>query len=175
MSLTEDHLVRVLLHEQAKLCGLVRLIVRDAAAVEDIFQEVSLKAVANRSHFTGEAHARNWLRTVARNEAMNWAKRTFRSPLVFDDRVLDQIESEFQHLDESSSSDVVEALEHCLDRLTPYSAKIIRLRYVEGLTGTRLSGAAGRGHEATYKALGRAHRSLAQCIGERLGQEGGES
>ena len=171
MALTEDQLVRILLHEQAKLCGLIRLIVRNVADVEDIFQDVSLKAVANRGKLVDEAHATNWLRQVARNEAVNWAKRSSRNPLIFDDNILDRVEAEFQKLDAASSSHVTEVLQHCLDQLTPYSAKIIRLRYVQGLTGAKLAEAAERGNDATYKALGRAHRTLARCMRNKLRRE----
>ena len=85
MPLSEEQLVKTLLHEQAKLCGLIRLIVRNGAAVEDVFQEVSIKAVTHRDEITDELHLARWLRTVARNEAINWAKRESRSPLVFSD------------------------------------------------------------------------------------------
>lgn len=54
--MSEAVLVQVLLREQARLYAAVRLVVRDHAATEDVYQEVVLQAFRARDRFREPAH-----------------------------------------------------------------------------------------------------------------------
>lgn len=57
-----------------------------------------------------------------------------------------------------------DALKACLERLSPYSRRLIELRYAQGISGPQLAEAVGRKLNTIYVALTRTHRTLAECV-----------
>ena len=58
-----------------------------------------------------------------------------------------------------------------MGRLTPNNREIVRLRYFEGRAGAQVAEAMGRKLETVYQALARIHRTLADCVRQRLANE----
>ncbi|HWL09964.1 MAG TPA: sigma factor-like helix-turn-helix DNA-binding protein, partial [Planctomicrobium sp.] len=60
------------------------------------------------------------------------------------------------------------ALNQCLRKLTENNREIVRLRYLEGRTGSDLARHFGRKLATIYQAISRIHKSLGECIRIRL-------
>ena len=65
MALNSQQIVQTLLTVRNRLTASVWLIVRDAQTAEDIFQEVSVKALAADLHFDREPQLVSWAQIAA--------------------------------------------------------------------------------------------------------------
>jgi RNA polymerase sigma-70 factor (ECF subfamily) len=81
-----------------------------------------------------------------------------------DEILLDQMEEIWAEHDPSPTADLVEALRHCLERLSPNARELVKLRYQDGISGSRLAEVVNRQLNTVYVALSRIHRSLGDCI-----------
>lgn len=133
---------------------------------EDVFQEVSILAVRKREDIASLAHLPAWLRKSAKFEALNALRKQQRDPLVFNEKVLDLIESEWAGFDHKTA-DMLNALERCMGELSDYARDLLRQRYRENLTGQSLAQRMGRPMNTVYVALSRAHSALAECMQRR--------
>ncbi len=157
----------LLLRERVKLLAYIAAIVRDDHLAEDVFQEVAVLAVRKRDEIRDAGHFLAWMRLTARHRALK-VLRQKRRCLFLDEALLDQMDEQWAERDATSASDLVEALAHCLEGLSPHARNLVRLRYVDGISGSRLAEVVDRSLNAVYVALSRIHRSLGDCIRQRL-------
>jgi RNA polymerase sigma-70 factor, ECF subfamily len=141
--------------------------VRDDHLAEDVFQEVAVLAIRRREEIHDPGHFLAWMRLVARNLAFKSLRQRQRS-LFLDERLLAALEDQWAEYDRTPASDLMEALRHCLEKLSPYARTLIEHRYVQGISGARLAEAMDRQLNAVYVALSRIHRSLGACIRRRI-------
>lgn len=144
MSISHDQIVRVLMRERVHLLAFVQLLVADTHAAEDVLQDVSALAITKSDEIKSEQHLLLWLRKSARYKAMNHNTKRKNRAVLLDSAVLDLIEQDWPIHENTSSSDMTDALEHCLAKLTPYSRQVIDSRYRDGHTGDQLGQAVGR-------------------------------
>jgi len=149
-------------------CAYIRAIVRDEHSAEDIFQEISLLAVHKQDEINDAEHLKNWLRVAARNKALHFLRSQTDVTVQLDSDVLGLIDPHFARHDALDNLEVIEALIHCKQRLSPYAKRIIEARYRDGLTGEKLAKELGRSLSAVYQAMSRTHAALADCIKEKL-------
>jgi RNA polymerase sigma-70 factor, ECF subfamily len=157
----------LLLRERVKILAYIRSIVRDNHLAEDVFQEIAVLAVRKCAEIRDGCHFLAWMRLTARHRALKAARREHRY-LLMDERLLEHLDDQWAEHDITSSSDLVEALRHCVERLSPHARNQITLRYVDGISGPRLAEVVDRKLNAVYVALSRIHRSLGDCIRQRL-------
>lgn len=173
MALDHHTIVRLLLAERAKLHAYIWSIVRDDHLTEDVFQDVSILAIDKRDQINDEQHLHRWLRTTARFESLKALREAKRGPVAMDASTLDLIDAHWADYDLTPSSDMTEALRHCIGELSPSARQIIRARYVDGQSGKELAQTLNQKAHSVYVAIGRIHRRLHDCIRERIGQARG--
>lgn len=170
MSISHDQIVRVLMRERVRLLAFIQVMVFDTHAAEDVLQDVSALAIVKSDEIKSEQHLLLWLRQAARYKAMNLRSKQKNRAMVFDPAVLDLVEAEWSMHENVSSSDMVQALEKCVDKLSPYSRSIIDSRYRDGHTGAQLAEAVGRKVGSVYVQLSRIHNQLSDCVRNRLAE-----
>lgn len=173
MPVNEEMVLRVLLAEQVKLLGYLQAIVHDPHIADDLFQEVSLHALKHRDKINDQAHLLRWLRQVACHQAIDHLRQQRRQLMIFDKDLEQKIEQEWSAMDDVSTHAMLEALNVCLDKLSPYGRKLIQLRYSRELTGPRLAKALHRSVNTVSVALSRVHRVLFNCMQKQLAEKGG--
>lgn len=171
MPMDQDHIVAGLMQHRSRTFAYIWAIVRDDHLAEDVFQEVSILAVRKRDQIDDADHLPRWLRQTARHCARNAVRAAAKRPRVFNDGVLDLLEGEWADRDREASAASLDALRHCLDQLSPYARSLIRLRYHDDLTGERLAEAAGKPMNTVYVALTRTHKTLAECVRNRINDD----
>jgi RNA polymerase sigma-70 factor (ECF subfamily) len=159
-----DDLLRLLLDRRGAILGWIATVLPDRTAGEDVFQEVMIRANAEAEHFDHPGHAMAWVRTTARNLALNEARRAHRRVISLDSAVLDQLDQTWSEQDAAGNSDEVERLERCLDRLPPLARTLVRLRFAEGLDGEAIAVRVGRSVGAVHMALSRTYKALVRCM-----------
>ncbi len=168
MALAQEYIVRTLLAARMRISASAWVIVRDAQAAEDIFQNVTVKALTGGGQFECEAQLVSWAHVTARHEALNLIRSRKARVLVLDAASLELLESEWIREAARPESDRVEALRQCLDALPADSRRVLHLRYFQERSCAEVSQALGVGLDAIYQRLSRLHRALAQCIERRL-------
>jgi RNA polymerase sigma-70 factor (ECF subfamily) len=159
--------VILLLRERVKLLAYIRAIVRDGHLAEDVFQEVAVLAIRKRDEIRDGPHFLAWMRLTSRHTALKTLRHR-QHQLLLDESLLDRLDEQWAEHDSASSADLLEALRHCLERLSPHARNLVKLRYAEGVSGQRLAEVVDRSLNTVYVSLSRIHRSLGDCIRQRL-------
>lgn len=161
MTLEADQVVQVLLRHRLRVAAVAAAIVRDVHASDDIFQQVVLAALEDRSQFREPDHVLAWAVRAARHRALDLVRARRLLPLP--DEVLDLLEAEWGDPAPSRWSDRVEALHRCMGRLAGPARDLIQLKYVDGLGVAAIALRLRRTPNAVYQSLSRIHRSLRDC------------
>jgi RNA polymerase sigma-70 factor (ECF subfamily) len=172
MAVDQQLVLRALLADRTKLLAYIAAIMPDEHLAEDIFQEISLLAVRKHDQIQDDAHLMAWLRKAARLSALQVRRNQTRRPMLLDAVVLDALESHWDDNARESSSDRMDMLRKCMEKLNGYPRDLIELRYGEGISGTALAERVGRKLQTVYVALSRAHRSLINCVNRGLAMKG---
>ena len=168
MPLSRDHIVQHLLAERPKFLALAWGLLRDAHSAEDVYQDLLVKAIEPEREFESSDHLRAWSWQVARNRSRELLRRQKSQVTVLSDEALELIAEETQGRDAETIAARIDALAHCVQRLTPNLRRIVELRYVEGLRAVDVAKHLGRKANAVYVSLSRIYRMLAKCVDERL-------
>ncbi|MEO1994512.1 MAG: sigma-70 family RNA polymerase sigma factor [Planctomycetaceae bacterium] len=167
MALLENDILRILMKSRDRIAAAAWIIVRDAQASEDIFQNVAIKAMTKEVRFDAEGAVLSWAMITARREAIDWARRHRSESTVLNNDILDLLEQEW--LKASDRIDArSEALRACLRKLPRKSKELLRLRYLDGLACSNVAERLGAGLDVIYKRLSRLHQTLKDCIEGRL-------
>jgi len=150
----------------------IRAIVRDYNLAEDVFQEVSILALAKRESIKDEEHFGGWIRRTARLESLAALRRQGGVPRPLSGETLDLLDKTWDERGPSDQANKIEALRYCLEKLSPRSQWIIRLRYEQGMKGFELAEALQRPLNTIYVAVYRIHRALSECIRKHTALEG---
>lgn len=170
MLLPPETIVRVLFGARARLLAAAWVIVCDASAAEDIFQNICVKALTKNVSFEHEAQLLSWAHVAARREAIDWLRRQRVGVVPLDADVLELLEAESAAA--PAPGPRVDALRECLDQTPAEARRLLELRYFEGHACGEVARATGLSLDTVYQRLSRLHRALKACIERRLA--GGE-
>lgn len=153
---------------QGKLLRYGRKFISDADNIEDIVQDVFIKAYQNIQSFDASQRFSPWIYRIAHNAYVDALKKKARMPTtIFDfDTLLSHTIVEDPVAREREQKEIKEIVERGLDKLPPNYREILILYYIEemdyktiadilhipiGTVGIRLK----RGKEALKKAIGK--------------------
>ncbi|MFO0914464.1 MAG: sigma-70 family RNA polymerase sigma factor [Pirellulales bacterium] len=172
MSLSESTVIQTLMQRRAQVSAAAWLVVRDAHAAEDIFQNVVLKAMTRDVSFESEGALLSWAFITARRAGIDWVRRQGRESRCLPTEILELIDQEWIAQPAMSAGGRLEALKQCLEAAPEVSRLMVRLRYFEGCTCEEVAQRLGIGLDAIYKRFSRLHESLQQCVENRLREQG---
>jgi RNA polymerase sigma-70 factor, ECF subfamily len=167
----QERSVGLLLSHRAMLLGYIASIVRDPDLAEDVFQNVALVVLDKADAVARDEEFPAWARRVARLESLAALRKRRRAPELLDQSVLELLEDEWSAGDAGPVA-ARKALRECVEKLSPYARELIRLRYVDGLSGQAVAERLNRSANTVYVALSRTYRHLAGCVESRLAREG---
>ncbi len=174
MNCTEQDILRCLMQVRTRLSAAAWLVVRDTHGAEDIFQNVTLKAMDGRTPFASEAALISWAFITARHEAIDWMRRRQRETVGLAPEVLDLLDQEWQSAVPAPNGRL-DALQECVESLPDAARQLLRLRYHEGHSCEGVAERLHTGLDAVYQRLSRLHRSLRQCVEGKLAATGMDS
>ena len=174
---TERALFEALVREHGgRLRLYLRAATRDEAATDDLLQETLLVAWRRIGDFDPERCFGAWTRGIAARLVL--ARSRTRRGVALSPEVLEQLEelcATEPGLAASRLTHELDALDRCVERLTPEQRELIQLRYTEGRAVAALAEHAGRSVEGTKKVLQRVRARLHECITATLAAEGASS
>ena len=149
----------------------IRAAVRDRAAAEDIFQEVSIVLWEKFDSYDQGRPFAAWARGIASNKILQFWRRSSKQPIPHSPEAMASMLSACERT-ETDANDMIDALANCVQRLPAHQAGLLRMKYEEGLKLETISGRLGKSLAATQKALSRLRFALRDCVGKRLAEEG---
>ncbi len=164
MNLTEQDILQTLMKWRTRMSAAAWVVVRDAHAAEDIFQNVALKAMTREVSFETASALLSWAFITARREGIDWLRRHRRVSTCLDAEVLELLELEWQARPAHASGERIEALRDCLESVPEVSRRLLKLRYFDGYSCEEVADQMGLGLNAIYKRVSRLHESLKDCI-----------
>ncbi len=142
--------------------ALIRRLVRDWAAAEDIFQEAMLAVLTQAGSFRGEAPFGAWVRQIVLRRCL----MHLRSPWQRARHAL--FEAGERGLEPAvvapALADALD-LERALAQLSPTARAVLWLHDVEGLTHDEIAAGFGRSTSFSKSQLARAHARLRELLG----------
>jgi RNA polymerase sigma-70 factor (ECF subfamily) len=163
----EQAVLDLLQVEEPALRGVIRRYVHDDAVVDDLFQEVSLKAVTRLDQLRERSRMRGWLFRVARNASLDWlrvqARRPNKTELVVD---LDPDTNEYARnpLDRLCSQERLQAIESAMADLPESQRLVLHLRLREGMDHAAIAQHLGISRQAVEVRLCRGRKSLKEKL-----------
>jgi RNA polymerase sigma-70 factor (ECF subfamily) len=167
----QERSVALLLSHRAMVLAYIVSIVRDPDLAEDVFQNVAIVVLDKAGAVACDEEFPAWVRRVARLESLTALRKRKRAPELLDQSVLELLEDQWSAT-ESAPAPARKALRECVEKLSPYARQLIRMRYVEELSGQDVADRLNRSPNTIYVALSRTYRQLAGCVQRRLAREG---
>jgi RNA polymerase sigma-70 factor, ECF subfamily len=168
MPLDEAAILQLLMKWRTRISAAAWIVVRDPHMAEDIFQNVTIKALTRAVSFESQAALLSWAFITARREGIDWLKRQQREVRGLDAVVLDLLGQEWQAQPERAAGVKIEALLECLEATPDDARRLLRLRYFDGHSCAEAAEQLGIGLDAIYKRLSRLHEALRLCIENKL-------
>lgn len=153
---------------------------RDAALAEDVVQDTLVAALRGAARFEGRASLRTWLTGILQRRVADAVRRESRQPRASAieaevpevDAVAPpaEVAADLPWIDRHDPQHTLElrqslaAVERCLARLPADSARIVRLREVEGMSNDETARELGLSPARVAVALHRARARLRHCV-----------
>lgn len=156
------------MRQRAQHLGFLRVLCRDDALAEELFQDLAVAVLEGSCRFDPEqGDFAAWVRGIARNLWRGHLRRR-RPSRPLDAAVEEAVASAW---DDRSPAEAVEQAERlgrlreCLGRLAPSARELLRRRYEEAESSACIAAALGRSVAAIDTALCRLRGSLLACLG----------
>jgi len=163
----QEEFVRLLNSTHALLLRYVRSLVANRHDAEDVMQRASVVMWKRFGTFESGTDFVAWATTVAFYEARNFQRVTGRSPLDFDDELMQTLAAErAQHVLRWSPR--MEALEVCVEKLDPSQRTRVETIYTQGVEVGAVARQQGRAPQTIYNQLNFIRRALAECVQRRM-------
>ncbi|HEY0710389.1 MAG TPA: sigma-70 family RNA polymerase sigma factor [Polyangia bacterium] len=150
--------------------------VRDPAAVEDLLQDVFLRALVGLKGLRDSGAIRSWLLGIAHNRTLEHLRERLRVQIVSPDAfesLLDRSQlALLEGDDEDASAFELEALQACLRLLPPASARLVRDHYFKGTRIAQLAKQEEKNEGAVRISLFRLREKLRDCVRGRMATRG---
>ena len=168
MTLTEHDILQTLMKARTRISAAAWVVVRDAHAAEDIFQNVALKAMTRVVSFDAEGALLSWAFVTARREGIDWLRKRQRETLQLDEDIMEALDREWLAETRHAGGARADALHECIEGIPEASKRLLHLRYFDGCECDEVAEKLGVGLDAVYKRLSRLHEALKACIESRL-------
>lgn len=169
-------LFEILVREHADMLMVyLRSVVRDSAAVDDLFQETMLTAWRNIDRFDRERPFGPWLRGIAAKLVLAWRRKVAGQPRLCDEEVLARVDerlTQLQRLPGDTLDEKLSALRDCLRDLPVPYREAVEMRYRDALKPAAITEQLQLNAETVKKRLQRARAMLLECLTGKLAASG---
>lgn len=158
-----ERLSRHMASHQRKIYAFVYAMVQDRHAADDVMQEVSSVLWRRFGEFQEGTSFSAWAYKVARLQVLTWRRKQKRQAVPLEEDELNELMDTAAILAEHQD-ERIDALEHCLEKLSPIQRELLRSRYHFGFSVVEVAEQQNRARRTIYKTLGKIHDLLLNCI-----------
>ncbi len=155
--------------EEGGVRRVIGFYLRDQAAIDDVWQEVSLRVLRRLHTLQHQAAARGWIYQIARNASMDWLRRCDRAVV----RTTGELPEPAASGDDGRgpcdgvlSAERIAAVRKALGELPPSQREAIRLRIEEGLDHVQIATRLGINRQAVEVRLCKGRAALKERLAE---------
>jgi RNA polymerase sigma-70 factor (ECF subfamily) len=165
-----EQFITLLNGAHGRLLGFLLVMLGNRPDAEDVLQRASLTMWRKFGDFTPGSDFFAWASSFAFYEAKNFQRMALRSPLHFDDELLQRFAEErpadLQHREQRLA-----ALERCIEEVEPAGRDLVREFYLKNVDLAVLAERLGRAPQTLYNKLNTIRRLLADCVNRRTTNE----
>ncbi len=161
---------QLLTQSQRRIYAFILTLIPNRAEAEDILQETNLVLCRKAGEYDPNKHFLAWAFKIARFQTLAHLKTRSRSPLVFQEDLMEKLSDDAENLEGFSS--LQRSLALCLEKLTKRNRELIRIRYEKGLSVEEAAKKLGKPKGTVSMALYRLRTALWRCV-ERTSNEMG--
>ena len=155
------------------LFAFIYSLVQHHADAEDVYQQVAIVLWEKFDTFEVGTNFAAWATTVAHNVARDFIRSRRRNAITFSDDVLDAIAAAYSAKKHWDNSSMVDALDHCLQRLSERDRRLVERCYAPNRDFGVIAKEENRTIGAVYQAICRVRKNLYQCVQRKISLEGG--
>ena len=159
---------QLLTQSQRRIYAFILTLIPNRAEAEDILQETNLVLCRKAGEYDPNKHFLAWAFKIARFQTLAHLKTRSRSPLVFQEDLMEKLSDDAENLEGFSS--LQRSLALCLEKLTKRNRELIRIRYEKGLSVEEAAKKLGKPKGTVSMALYRLRTALWRCV-ERTSNE----
>ncbi|MGC6464266.1 MAG: sigma-70 family RNA polymerase sigma factor [Akkermansiaceae bacterium] len=166
----ESLFIADLTSHQGAILGYLNTLLPGDPDVADIAQRTSVVLWEKRRDFKKGTNFKAWALSVAYWEARAWMTQTKRkSWLIFNEELVEKVtDRALAAPDRPASSDHLDALRHCLSKLSESDRLLVMTHYQHDRSLAECSRILGRSRDALKMALFRLRAGLRRCIESEL-------
>jgi RNA polymerase sigma-70 factor (ECF subfamily) len=162
-----EEFVTLLVASHDKLLGYLMSLLASWHDAQDVLQSASLVMWQKFATFESGSDFVAWASTICFYEAKNFQRLTARSPLVFDDDLLEIMATE-RVTDLGLQESRAAALQQCLKQLRPNDLKILHAAYSQRGQLVQLAESLSKSPRTFYNKLALLRRRLFECVQRRV-------
>jgi RNA polymerase sigma-70 factor, ECF subfamily len=166
---TNEEFLKLFLRHQGDLRAFLGSVVRDRAAADDLFQEISLVLWQSFGHYDPARPFGAWARGIAVKKVLQGREKTRRLPLAFSPQAIQAVVDAYDRTEHLSPDPT--ALRECISKLPPRSQSLLALRYERSLKLGEIAREVGSTLDAVHKLLSRIRENLQECLQRRVQAE----
>lgn len=153
---------QLLTKSQRRIYAFILTLIPNRAEAEDILQETNLILCRKAAEYDPDRHFLAWAFKIARFQTMAHMKTRSRSPLVFQEDLMEKLSDDAENLDGFGS--LQRALAQCMEKLTKRNRELIRIRYEQGMSLEESAKELGKPKGTVSMALYRIRIALWRCV-----------
>ncbi|HSJ02415.1 MAG: sigma-70 family RNA polymerase sigma factor [Verrucomicrobium sp.] len=165
-----EQFITLLNGTHGRLLGFLLVMLGNRADAEDVLQKASLTMWRKFEDFATGTDFFAWASSFAFYEAKNFQRMAIRSPLHFDDELMQRFAEE-RPLDLHHREQRLAALEQCIAEVEPSGRELVREFYLRNVDLAVLAERLGRAPQTLYNKLNTLRRLLADCVTRRTTRE----
>lgn len=154
--------LKLFLANQGDLKAFLASVLRDRAAVEDVFQETSLVLWQKYGDYDPARSFGAWARGIASNKVLQDREKSRRLPLAFSPDAVRAIADAYDRREPATTDPA--ALRDCVGRLPARSRRLLALRYERSLKLGEIARQVGGTLDAVHKTLTRIREAVEACL-----------
>ena len=149
------------------LCAYLRSLLRDEAAIDDLFQETMVVAWRRLDECDLDRPFGPWLRGIASRLVKAYFRKQKKTPILLSDAVVQVVDRHFENINLLAGNtweDKVAALRECVEALPDHQRNVIQGRYFDRLSTAEVADRFELSLEACKKRIQRSRNLLASCL-----------
>lgn len=162
-----EEFVQLLTSEQFRLHRYIYVLLGNTEAASNVLQDTNVALWRKADSFEMGTNFSAWARKVAYWEVQAYLRDRGRDRHVFGEKLVEQLAG-LEEEEDPQELEVRVALRHCLQGVSKSNRELLRMRYEEGLTVSRLADEVGRTQSAVKVGLMRIRRALSDCIQRQM-------
>ena len=162
-----ERFMQLFLPTQQGLCGYLRTLVPNPSDAEDVLQAAATVMWQKFDEFQPGTRFEHWAYHICRLQALRHLKEQRRSKLVLSEDVLTLLADRAVAISDSTS-EVMDALEACVEQLSERDRDLLRMRFEPGATNRSVARAMGYSEMRVSRTLNRTYGDLLECIQRRV-------